>query len=167
MKITLLLCALASHVFGAQPVLVRVNAKTLADLQARDPMIRLVRAPEGEARIARPENPSIVKDSTILHDGTHWTLVPNGAVVHLPKAMKARVNAKPVGILLPWSEFLTKNPSWLGTEEVTFDQAAGTEALPAERAEAWKEQDKIVVAVHRNGPISVLVGPQDSSLTQR
>ena len=51
------------------------------------------------------------------------------------------------------------------TDEVSFDQAAGNEELPAERAVSWTKHDKIVVAVHQHGPISVRV--EDKSLTQR
>jgi len=167
MKNTLLLCALATHALGSQPVLVRVTPETLAKLQARDPMIRLVKPAQNEAKVARPLNQSIIKQSTILHDGKNWTLVPNGAVVFLPEALKSRVNVRPVGTLLPWSEFLTKNPSWITTTEVSFDQAAGNETLPAERTEFWAKQDKIVVAVHQTGPISVRVAAASPTLTKR
>jgi hypothetical protein len=167
MKTALFLCALAGHALAAQPVLVRVTAQTLADLQARDPMIRLVKPAEGEAKVARPDNQSIINQSTILHDGKNWTLVPKGAVVFMPEAMKARVNVRPVGTLLPWTDFLTKNRSWITTTDVTFDQAAGNEELPAERCAFWAKQDKIVIAIHQNGPISVRVADPTPTLTKR
>jgi hypothetical protein len=165
MKTTVILCLMAVNALAAQPVLVRVTAQTLADLQKRDPMIRLVQPKADEVKVARPVNQSIVKESTILHDGRNWTMVPNGAVVHLPESMKSHVNVKPVGTLLPWADFLAKNQSWITTDEVSFDQAAGNEELPAERAISWTKHDKIVVAVHQHGPISVRV--EDKSLTQR
>lgn len=165
MKTTVILCLMAVNALAAQPVLVRVNAQTLADLQKRDPMIRLVQPKAEEVKVARPVNQSIVKESTILHDGRNWTMVPNGAVVHLPESMKSHVNVKPVGTLLPWNDFLAKNQSWITTNEVSFDQAAGNEELPAERALFWAKQDKIVVAVHQHGPISVRI--EDKSLSQR
>jgi hypothetical protein len=167
MKTTLFLCAMAANALASQPVLVRVTPETLAKLQQRDPMIRLVKPAQGEAKVARPENQSIIKQSTILHDGKNWTIVPNGAVVFLPEAMKPRVNSKPVGTLLPWSEFLTKNLSWITTNEVSFDQAAGNEELPAERTAFWAKQDKIVIAVHQRGPISVRIANSSTNLTQR
>lgn len=165
MKTTVILCLMAVNALAAQPVLVRVTAQTLADLQKRDPMIRLVQPKADEVKVARPVNQSIVKESTILHDGRNWTMVPNGAVVHLPESMKSHVNVKPVGTLLPWADFLARNQSWITTDEVSFDQAAGNEELPAERAVSWTKHDKIVVAVHQHGPISVRV--EDKSLTQR
>jgi hypothetical protein len=167
MKTTLILCALACNAFAALPVLVRVTPKTLADLQARDPMIRLVKPEEGEAKVARPVNESIIKESTILHDGSHWTLVPNDAVMFLPESLKARVNVRPVGTLLPWSDFLRKNRTWLVTSEVSFDEAAGNQEIPAERTAQWAGEEKIVVAVHRQGPISVRVAKPIPALTQR
>ncbi len=167
MKYTLLLCALAIHSHAAQPVLVRVTAKTLADLQARDPMIRLVTPAEGEAKVVRPVNPSLIGQSTILHDGKNWTLVPNGALVFLPEALKSKVNAKPVGTLLPWAEFLTKNSAWITASEVTFDEAAGSKEIPSARSSQWAKQDKAVVAVHQAGPISVRVSDNSPALSQR
>ena len=120
-----------------------------------------------EAKVARPDTQSIIRDCSVRHDGQKWTSVPNGAVVHLPAALKARVNARPVGTLLAWNDFLTKNLGWITTTEVTFDQAAGNEALPAERAAFLAKQDKVVVAVHQSGPISVLVAKETRTLTKR
>jgi hypothetical protein len=168
MKTTLILFALAAHAFAAQPVLVRVTAKTLADLQKRDPMIRLVTPAEGEAKVVRPVNQSIIAQSTILNDGKNWTLVPNGAVVFLPESMQDRVNAKPVGNLMAWNDFLAQNTSWISTSEVSFDQAAGNEAIPADSSESWRKKKKMVVAVHQHGPISVRTGSSIlTSLTTR
>ena len=167
MKNALILCALAMNAYAAQPVLVRVTAETLADLQRRDPMIRLVQPADGEAKVAKPLSESIISQSTILHDGTHWTLVPKGAVVFLPEAMKQRVNVRPVGTLLPWSGFLEKNRSWLVSQEVSFDQAAGNEALPTSAGAVWLKDNKVVVAVHHDGPISVRVSDVATALTTR
>jgi hypothetical protein len=130
-------------------------------------MIRLVKPAAGEAKVARPQNESIIKQSTLLNDGKNWTLVPNGAVTFVPEAMKSRVNAKPVGALLPWIDFLTKNQSWITTSEITIEQAAGKNPLPAERVAFWTKQDKIIVAVHQNGPISVRVQDPTLNLTKR
>ncbi len=110
---------------------------------------------EAEKQVIRSKNQSIIGQSTILHDGESWTLVPKGAVLHIPIAMKARVDAKPVGSLLPWSDFLVKNRAWLATQDVDLSQAAGRQPLPADRIAAWAKQDKVVVAVHYAGPISV------------
>lgn len=131
------------------------------------PFARLPQDPpasDAGKEIVRPKEESIISQSTILHDGESWTLVPKGAVLHTPAAMRDRVGAKPVGGLLPWSEFLIKNRAWLSTQEVDLAQAAGRTPLPADRAEAWSKQNKIVVAVHYAGPISVRTGqPQTAA----
>ena len=123
--------------------------------------------PQVGGKVERPLEQSIIKQSMILHDGTNWTIVPKGAVIFLPEALKNRVDVKPIGTLLPWSEFLAKNFGWITTNEVTFDQAAGNIALPAARVAFWAKQDKIVVAVHQNGPISVNVAKSAQTITQR
>lgn len=114
-------------------------------------------APRAEAdkQVVRPKDQSIISQSTVLHDGENWTLVPKGAVLHIPAAMKIRVDAKPVGSLLPWTDFLVRNHAWLATQNVDLSQAAGRTPLPADRIASWARQDKVVVAVHYAGPISV------------
>lgn len=167
-KSALLLLTLASSAAAAPPILVRVKPETIVELQKRDPMVRLVKAGE-DANVVRDETPSIIANSTILHDGKNWTLVPKGAVVHTPASLRERLNQKPVGILLPWQDFLTRNRTWIVSHEVTFDQAAGNEDLPSEQCSAWRKQDKVVVAVHNQGPISVQIANPGtpSTLTHR
>jgi hypothetical protein len=167
MKTTLLLCAFTLNAFASQPVLVRVTPDTLAKLQERDPMIRLVDSAGNEIKTTSPLSHSTMDQSSILHDGTHWTLVPKGALIHLPAEIKDRSNVKPVGTLLPWKDFLAKNQQWIATSEVSFDQAAGNEELPAEYAGSLANQGKVVVAVHRNDPASVQVATMLPSLTSR
>lgn len=166
MKSTVILWALAIPVFAAQPVLVRVTPETLKKLQEKDPMIQLEKPADGEAKVKRSTDTSLLHESTILHDGRNWTLIPNGAVVHLPESLQGRVNSKPVGTLLPWSEFLRRNPTWLVSHEVSFEQAAGNETLPAEVTRKWAGQRKIVVAVRQTGPISVRLA-DNRTLTKR
>ena len=160
MKQHLILCALTSSAFATPTVLPRVTAEQLAVRQAATSMPKLEQPTTEVVAVKRPADQSIMKQSTILHDGKNWTLVPTGAVIFLPQAMTMRVDAKPVGRLLPFLEFLAQNRAWLTTNEVSFDQAAGTESLPEERVLYWSKQDKVVVAIHHNGPISVRVAPQ-------
>lgn len=105
--------------------------------------------------IRRSAGQSLISQSEILHDGQNWTLVPRGAVLYVPKTRMANVGVRPVGTLLPWIEFLTKNPGWLSTHETSFDQASGDKPLPPEKTEFWKKQDRVIIAVHQGGPISV------------
>ena len=166
MKASFILALLVVHAGATQPLVGRITAKSLSELQAKDPMIRLVKPAEGDAKVARPQNQSIVKQSTILSDGKSWTLVPKGALVHVPERLKPRVDNPPAGQLLPWLDFLAMNRAWVTTNEVTFQQAKGDEPIPAECTTAWAKQDKVVVAVHHGGPISVHKN-HPPTLTQR
>lgn len=162
MKSALILCAIAGTAVASQPVLVRVTAETLTRLQQKDPMIRLVK-PAEDIDIRRPAASSPILDSTILHDGTHWTMVPKGAVVHLPSAHQKNIDSKPVGTLLSWQEFLERNKSWVEAADVTFEQAAGVEEIPTATAAKWAENGKVVVASHQLGPISVRVASPETA----
>jgi len=167
-KTTLIFCALATSVFGEPPILPRITPDELATLQqSPSPMTCLEKPAANEAAVARPNGQSIIKQSVILHDGNNWTLVPKGAVVFLPESMKNRVAAKPVGTLLPFTDFLARNHAWITTDEVSIHQAAGTEPLPSGRVAFWTRQGKVVVSVHQGGPISMPAAKESSPLTQR
>lgn len=167
MKTALIFLALASSAIAGAPVLVQITPAALAKLQKSSPMATLQQPAKDAPTAARPGEQSIIKQSSILHDGTNWTLVPKGAVIFIPAPMKGRVDVKPVGTLLSWADFLVQNRSWITTTDISFDQAAGNEPMPAERAAFLAKQDKIVIAVHQNGPISVRIAPELQALTQR
>ena len=155
MKTTLILLVLANSAFAAVPILSRTTPEALAKLQQDNPMKLLQSPPKDSAKIHRPEDQSIIKQSVILQDGTHWTLVPKGAVIYLPEAMKSRVDAKPDGTLLAWPDFLARNQAWITTHDISFDQATGNKPLQTESVAFWPKQNKVVIAVHQKGPISV------------
>ena len=169
MKTSILFFTLTSAAFAAAPVLVQITPEALAKLQKNSPMTSLKQPAKDEVPTARPAGQSIIKQSSILHDGANWTLVPKGAVIFTPAPLKGRVDVSPVGTLLPWADFLAKNRGWITTTDISFDQAAGNQPMPAERAAFWAKQDKIVIAVHQNGPISVRIAPESPppTLTQR
>ena len=98
---------------------------------------------------------SIIAQSEILHDGEHWTLVPRGAVLHIPAQHASNVGSRPIGTLLQWSEFLAKNPAWIQARETSFDEASGEAEFPEAHVAHWPKQDRVIVAVHQGGPISV------------
>lgn len=148
MKTPFLLLALVSSTFAGTTAPSKPTGLRVAKVQ--------------QAPVTNPARKSIV-----LHDGTHWTIVPTAAVLFLPQSVQDKVDAKPVGKLLPWTEFLAKNASWIATNEVTFDQAAGTETLPSSKVAAWETQQKLVVAVHHNGPVPVTIANDLQAVTQR
>jgi hypothetical protein len=161
MKTTLfLLTTLAGAAIAAPAMTDRITPEEIAARQKSAPAVALVQPVAGaEAKVARPGEQSLIKQSDILSDGNNWTLVPKGAVLHIPAALSNRVGAKPVGTLLSWIDFLTVNRGWLFTEEVTFDQAAGKTPIPPSRHDFWKKNGKVIVAVHLGGPISVRTEP--------
>lgn len=163
MKALLMMSVLTGHALAAQPLVARITPDALARLQQQDPMARLQKPAEGEAKIGRPVDQSIIAQSTILSDGSNWTIVPNGAVLHVPENLKSRTGTKPTGGLLAWSDFLVRSRGWITTCEVTIEQATGKTPLPAERSASWPKQDKIVVAVHQRGPISFRPPPTSTS----
>ena len=139
---------------------VRVGVKSQANSQLSSPAADVAAvSTDGKtpaaAQAKPPEPASNVKQSVVLHDGKNWTLIPTGSVVFIPDTLKIHVNARPVGTLLAWADFLVKNRSWVTTYDVSFDQAAGNQPIPAERLTFWSRQDKIVVTVHQSGPIPV------------
>lgn len=163
MKALLMFSVLTGHALAAQPLVARITPEALARLQQADPMIRLKKPTERESKVGRPAGQSILAESIILSDGSNWTIVPQGAVVHVPEKLKSRINATPSGGLLSWADFLTRNRGWVTTCEVSIAQASAKESLPAERIEFWAKQDKVVVTVHQRGPISFRSAPSSNS----
>ena len=142
------LCAepVVSEPITAQALLVKQKATSLSTLPQPG-----VDAPE----VPRAGNQSVIARSEILHDGQHWTLIPKGAVLFVPANRIQNVGARPAGNFLQWNDFLARNPAWISTHETTFGQASGDDPIPAEKTDFWKTQDRVIVAVHQGGPISV------------
>ena len=170
MKFLLLLASLAFGTAMANPAMTdRITPEEIAARQKSSPLAALQQpAADATSKVARAGEQSLIKQSDILHDGSNWTIVPKGAVLHVPAQMSPRVGAKPLGTLLSWNDFLTANRGWILTEEVSFDQAAGKKPLPAGRQEFWSTQTKVIVATHQGGPISVrIIEPTPPAVTQK
>ncbi|MEM1085687.1 MAG: hypothetical protein AAGI48_16385 [Verrucomicrobiota bacterium] len=148
-----LLCVAAS----AAPMKDRVTGEELSARRMANasPVSTLAQPTAEEQRVNRPSQQSIINQSVILTDGNNWTLVPRGAVLHLPEAHKAKIGGRPVGNLLPWKQFIAVNRAWISAEEITLRQAEGVHKLDERRVAFWPKQDKIIVATHLGGPISV------------
>lgn len=161
MRTTLaILSSIAGSAIAAPQMVDRVTPEQMAERQSSTPFAALQQQQEQatadmNAKVERPGEQSLIKQSDILHDGSNWTIVPKGALLHVPAQMSARVGAKPLGTLLGWTEFLTANRAWIATEEVSFEQAAGKKPVADTKKEFWATQTKVVVAVHQGGPISV------------
>ncbi|BCX49725.1 hypothetical protein HAHE_36330 [Haloferula helveola] len=162
---TLSLLALLPLCAAAAPMSDRVSSAELNNRrQSPSPLSQLEQNTGEEIKVVRPAEQSLINQSIILSDGLNWTLVPKGAVLHLPADHSARVGTKPIGNLLPWKDFLTLNHAWITSEEVSIRQAEGVQALDEKRTAHWSKQDKVIVAVHLGGPISV-AAPTPSTAT--
>ncbi len=153
-----ILAALTAACHAQTPVSLPVTASDITARQQNASLAVLEQTPPPSKVapvISRSAGQSLISQSEILHDGTCWTLVPKGAVLFVPKAKLANVGARPIGILLPWVEFLAKNPAWVSTHETSFNQASGDDPLPPEKIAFWEKQDRVIIAVHQGGPISV------------
>jgi hypothetical protein len=172
MKATLaLLLACTGSLLASPPMADPVTPEEMAARQKASPFAAIQQqqvSTAADAKVERPGEQSLIKQSDILHDGSNWTIVPKGAVLHVPAQMSPRVGAKPLGTLLSWNDFLTANRAWILTEEVSFDQAAGKKPLPEGRKEFWTIQTKVIVATHQGGPISVrIIEPTPPAVTQK
>jgi hypothetical protein len=165
MKSPLILLALAGTVAAAPQMTERITPEEIAARHKSSPMAAIPKpnATGQKSVVARPGDQSLIEQSDVLNDGINWTLVPKGAVLHVPQPFTTRVGSKPLGTLLSWSDFLKVNRNWLFTEEVLFEQAAGKRPIPPSRTDAWNKLGKVVVAVHRGGPISVRHVPEPAT----
>lgn len=95
-------------------------------------------------------------NSDILVSSGFHTVVPKHAVLVVPDRLQQKKASKPSGRFIIWPKFLNKNYGWLYKQEVTLDQASGKTPLTEEKMEQLKSLGKVVVAVYKNNPISVL-----------
>ncbi len=94
--------------------------------------------------------------SIILSDGETHTLLPPGSILHLPAPLRARVVAQPVGRFLLWPAFLERHADWLTAQEVPLAMAKGDAKAAAAVLAPLSGEKRLVVAVYRKGPISIL-----------
>lgn len=153
------MCAVLTSANAVEPLVI-VESPSIADLQRKmgnggDAFAKLERPSEEQASAQRTAPPSILAQSEILEFGGHWTLVPRGALLHVPEAHLPRVGKRPLGVLLQFQDFLAVNRSWISTEEVDYQTASGERKISTDKLAFWEKQDRVIIAVHQGGPISV------------
>jgi hypothetical protein len=102
----------------------------------------------------RPE--SLLARSDFLNFGSLATLVPKGAILHVPPALAARMGRPEGTTIVTWAEFYAANRGWIVTYEVTRAQASGQTPIPGQVLNGMKQGQYLVVATMQAGPISVL-----------
>ena len=123
--------------------------------QSSHTAVRILQVEPGSVVQKRSDQTSLVSRSTVINFGDYWTLVPKGAVLHVPAALKGRLGGEPKGRLLSWSDFYNRNRGWLRQQPVTVSHARGDEVLPEESLKHISTLSQIVVATCHNGPISM------------
>jgi Tfp pilus assembly protein PilN len=126
--------------------------------QAKDPVHELKQLEEKEA--AKPAKPakvaSLFDTSDFLCFNGQATLVPKGAVLHVPKSMQDRLHFAEGSSIQTWADFLPLNRAWITTVEVSRVQAEGNALISEETLKSVAKSPMVVIATLQGGPISVL-----------
>ncbi|MES2980788.1 MAG: hypothetical protein V4727_00615 [Verrucomicrobiota bacterium] len=110
----------------------------------------------GEDASVKHKVGNLLENSELITFNGNTTLVPKKAIVQIPEKYKDRINAhKPGSKILSWMDFYTLNRGWISTVEVTLAQARGEVPVSPELMETLSKKGNLVVAVLKNGPISV------------
>lgn len=157
------LCLIASGL--AAPGLQAPSAPT-ADVATHEQLVEKLReAPDPTTTLApaKPADPAkIWKPGDLLARSDFFclfgqaTLVPKGAILHVPAQYAERLKLQEGAKILTWADFYAVNRGWIQTLEVTRKQAEGDEPFPEETVKALAKSPSVVVATLRGGPISVL-----------
>lgn len=115
--------------------------------------------------LGKPDEPSqsdsgssLYARSLLLEDSGHYTLIPQGAILHLPASQRTKLIGQPSGTFLTWATFLKQNGSWLATREVSMPVAIGkAPKLLAKLIDELSKETHAVVAVYNGNPVSILV----------
>jgi len=125
---------------------------------AKDPILELKQLEEKE----KAEAPKLVKPPC-LFDYTDFlcfnglaTLVPKGAILHMPKSMQDRLHFVDGSSIKTWEDFFPVNRAWITTMEVSRTQAEGNTPFSEETLKSLNKSQMVVVATLQGGPISVL-----------
>ena len=134
--------------------------RALPQLTVAIVLIATTLTPPLSAQDSTFKRPKIAKsgpyvNSDILASSGYHTVVPRGAVIVVPETLAKHKVSEPTGVFTIWPNFLTKNYGWLYKYEVTLDQAKGKTKISPEKMEILRQTGKVVVAVYKNGPISM------------
>lgn len=103
----------------------------------------------------RPKGWDLMEYSEFIGMDGFVTLVPKGAIIHVPERFKANVLPKAVGRFLSWPEFSARYRGLVVTREVTIEEASGAKAIEVKAMDAVRKGDLITVAILGGNPISV------------
>jgi hypothetical protein len=111
----------------------------------------------GEDASVKNKVGNLLENSEFITFNGKTTLVPKHALIQIPEKYKSRINNhKPGSKIVSWADFYTLNRGWISTVEVTLAQARADKPISPELLDTLSKKGNLVVAVLKNGPISVL-----------
>ncbi|MDI1311375.1 hypothetical protein [Prosthecobacter sp.] len=110
---------------------------------------------------------SLWTNSIILADGEKFTLVPVGAILHLPAELRTHVAATPQGDFTFWPSFLKRNSTWLAAKEVPLSLSRGNTQEAKALLKNLSYDKRLIVATYKDGPITILEPAPTNSDTHR
>lgn len=93
--------------------------------------------------------------SMFLSDGRRCTILPAGAVIHVPAAKEGQVSRSAPNLpMVPWSEFMRGNSSWIREFGLDSEQVTGAKPFEPKVAQALGGSGSLVVATYLNQPVA-------------
>lgn len=93
--------------------------------------------------------------SLFLSDGRRCTILPAGAVIHIPAAKEAQVSRSAPNLpMVSWSEFMRGNSSWIREFELDNDQVTGTKPFEPKVAQSLGGSGSLVVSTYLKQPVA-------------
>jgi len=145
------------------PVMVRMREAVTHDEIVETARKAREEAPPSIFKPATGADPSVVNKlgdlisrSDIICYRGQATLVPKRAVLHVPKAISDRLGMQEGARIGSWTDFLNANRAWIRTVPVTRIQAEGNNPMSEETIKSFAKEQRLVIAVYQEGPISVL-----------
>lgn len=113
------------------------------------------------AAASKARNKSYYDGTLILAKDKVHTVVPKGAILNLPSEMEGMLVEKPEGDLMRWPDFLKKYGKFVTTREVSWATVKGEDPIKENEKKAFAKGGKVVIAVFRGGPVTVLEPPPE------
>lgn len=95
-------------------------------------------------------------NTDVLIDSKNHTILPKRCILFTPEKLATRVTTTRTKGFVVWPTFYLRNSSWIHTYEVTIEEAKGLKPIDSARIKRLQQLGKIIVAVYKRNPISVL-----------
>ena len=102
-----------------------------------------------------PKGWDLEKNSEFIAFDGAVTLVPKGAILHIPDRYRANVVTAMTGKFMLWNEFNASYRGVVGAFEVSMAEASGQAEIKPERFDAARKTGVILVATLQQNPVSV------------